>query len=698
LNKPKTIALLLCCLLSALTVGLQAQTTPATNDKEWLTQEMYRLYGTDSTARFMEVTEQLKDLCLSVGDEHLFYRAWANQVTQTYSHNGRVEAQAIFEAMQDYALKSDSKFGIYTSTQTNAYILSSSGMLDQAEKAYLEIIDYHDRYYPDESIAFAYMGLCKVYQNRKENQKIILYASKAANDPKTLPSARRIALSYICIAHADEIRKGISIEENTRKFKEAYAEYKKVAPADADMKSADIFVEFYNAKVDSVPDSMIYWANRIRSVTTRLSFLASAYQRKSDYRQAYYTMVDLKSVQDSLYRLESVKKSMENAELLGRLHAENEAKDLRLANQSLLLSHIHDELEQRRLEEEALNLMLKHREAELHSAAILMENDSLDRYNKDLQLREYQSQLEVQQGKEKIERIMLRSTIGGGLLIIAFLAFYLYRRSRHMKKLATAYSELEHTYEQLKQTTEAKERIEGELLVARDIQMSMVPHTFPDRPGLDLYAEMTPAKEVGGDLYDFTLHGDLLYLCVGDVAGKGVPASLFMAQAVRLFHALVLQQLSPREIANRLNIDLSENNDNGMFVTMFIGCADLQTGHFSFCNAGHNPPVIGGSDQGGTFIPVESNAPIGLWPKMDFVGEEIDNIKGRPLFIYTDGLNEAENPQQEQLGDERLLDIVRHVRFHNARQTIEHIHAEVERHRQGAEPNDDLTMMCLRLN
>jgi serine phosphatase RsbU (regulator of sigma subunit) len=153
---------------------------------------------------------------------------------------------------------------------------------------------------------------------------------------------------------------------------------------------------------------------------------------------------------------------------------------------------------------------------------------------------------------------------------------------------------------------------------------------------------------------------------------------------------------TPAEIATRLNDELTENNDEGMFVTMFIGLLDLPTGHLRFCNAGHNPPVIGSMDgTGADFLKVESNAPIGLFPELDYKGEEIDTIKGRALFIYTDGLNEAENTQQEQFGDERLLEILRSTAFESSRQVVEHLVQEVTRHRAGAEPNDDLTMMCI---
>ena len=270
------------------------------------------------------------------------------------------------------------------------------------------------------------------------------------------------------------------------------------------------------------------------------------------------------------------------------------------------------------------------------------------------------------------------------LITLFFIIYTLYRR-RAAKRLAEVRS--------------AKERIENELKIARDIQMSMVPSQFPEREDLDMYASMTPAKEVGGDLYGYVMQGDKLYFALGDVSGKGVPASLFMAQATRLFMTLAKQGMMPAEICTRMNDALSgEDNESGMFVTLFLGLVNLTTGHLDFCNAGHNPPVIGGGESHGDFIDMLPNAPIGLWPELEYEGEEIDTIKDRPLFIYTDGLNEAENRQQEQFGDDHLLDILRHTHFDTAQQVIDTLKAEVEQHRDGAEPNDDLTMMCIRVH
>ena len=166
-----------------------------------------------------------------------------------------------------------------------------------------------------------------------------------------------------------------------------------------------------------------------------------------------------------------------------------------------------------------------------------------------------------------------------------------------------------------------------------------------------------------------------------------------MAQATRLFQTLAKQGMSPAEIGTHINDALSgEDNEGSMFVTMFIGLLNLKTGHLSFCNAGHNPPILGGD-----FIQMFPNPPIGVLPGMEFKGEEIESIKGRPLFIYTDGLNEAENPAHEQFGDEHLLSFIRSCHYESARQLIIDIAADVEKHRNGAEPNDDLTMMCISI-
>lgn len=353
---------------------------------------------------------------------------------------------------------------------------------------------------------------------------------------------------------------------------------------------------------------------------------------------------------------------------------------------------------------EILEALGRYQDASSVYKNLIQVKDSVSGVETRNQLNEMNTLFQVDELKMEQARAQFRNTlIIIGLIVTALVIFLIFRMiaARRLKK---AHQELLVAYDQLEETTTAKERIESDLRIARNIQMGMVPHTFPEREDVDLYASMTPAKEVGGDLYGYLLipakeegQGDKLYFALGDVSGKGVPASLFMAQATRLFLTLAKQQMMPAEICDHLNDALSgEDNETGMFVTMFVGLVDLQTGHLDFCNAGHNPPVLVG-DGTTEFIEMEPNAPIGLWPGLEYVGEEIKDISNRPLFVYTDGLNEAENRQQEQFSDERLLEILQTTPFESSQQTIEMLREQVEAHRDGAEPNDDLTMLCVRV-
>ena len=404
-------------------------------------------------------------------------------------------------------------------------------------------------------------------------------------------------------------------------------------------------------------------------------------------------------------------------------HQELYEEALALNNQRMLLMmNTDDKSVQIRVRHQRARIMEsmgRFREASQLYEEMYLINDSINAHDTKRQLTEMNTlfhvdELKMQQAKEqaRLEMEKARQQKYGIILIativVVSLTIFLYFRIRSARRLKVAHEKLEDAhgkleethqqlltaYDQLEETTIAKERIESDLRIARDIQMSMVPSTFPERPDLDLYAAMTPAKEVGGDLYGYHLIDDQLYFCLGDVSGKGVPASLFMAQATRLFRTLAAQKKMPAEICTQINDALSgEDNERGMFVTMFLGLVNLKTGHLNFCNAGHNPPVFDGE-----FIEMVPNAPIGLWPGLEYEGEEIADISGKLFFVYSDGLNEAENREKEQFSDERLVELLKTTPFESARQTIEMLKEEVEKHRDGAEPNDDLTMLCLRIN
>jgi serine phosphatase RsbU (regulator of sigma subunit) len=324
--------------------------------------------------------------------------------------------------------------------------------------------------------------------------------------------------------------------------------------------------------------------------------------------------------------------------------------------------------------------------------------DSIQSSEARSQMNEFDTELSITYAENEVkEQELAKETtmlIAGGaiaVIIIAFLSFFAYRRNKHMKNLARVNNQLKEAYDQLEETTAAKERIESELRIAREIQKRMLPHVFPKRQDVDIYAMMTPAREVGGDLYGYALIDDLLYFCVGDVSGKGVPAALYMAEVTRMFRTLVDGKIMPDMIATRMNHVLSEDNEQGMFVTMFIGLINLKTGHMEYCNAGHNPPLLDGE-----YMKMESNAPIGLWPELKFEGEEVDSMYGKTLFVYTDGINEAENIRKEQFGDQRLQALLQQD-LGSARQTSETIHKAVEEFVGNAEPSDDLTKMCIKM-
>jgi serine phosphatase RsbU (regulator of sigma subunit) len=324
--------------------------------------------------------------------------------------------------------------------------------------------------------------------------------------------------------------------------------------------------------------------------------------------------------------------------------------------------------------------------------------DSIQSSEARSQMNEFDTELSITYAENEVKEQELAKEhlllYGGGviaLIVIGFMAIIGIRRSKHIKRLQSIHRKLQDAYDQLEVTTQAKERIESELRIAREIQKRMLPHVFPKRRDVDIYAMMTPAKEVGGDLYGYALIGDLLYFCVGDVSGKGVPAALYMAEVTRMFRTLVDGRLAPNDIATRLNHALVEDNDQGMFVTMFIGLIDLKTAEMNFCNAGHNPPLLNGE-----FMKIESNAPLGLWSEIKFEGEKVDNMHGKTLFVYTDGINEAENIHKEQFGDERLKSLLQKD-WGDARQTSETIHKAVEDFVGEAEPSDDLTKMCIKM-
>ena len=254
--------------------------------------------------------------------------------------------------------------------------------------------------------------------------------------------------------------------------------------------------------------------------------------------------------------------------------------------------------------------------------------------------------------------------------------------------------------EQLKNTTTEKASIESELKVAHSIQMSMLPKTFPpypERSDIDIYGQLTPAKAVGGDLFDFYIRDEKLFFCIGDVSGKGVPASMFMAVARSLFRNISAHVLEPHIIVKALNESMCEGNEMNMFVTMFVGVLDLQTGMLRYCNAGHDSPLLIGQSVG--ILPCEPNLPIGIDPDWEFCLQEVMIAPQTTIFLFTDGLNEAENSHHQQFGDQRVLELAKELLAsgdHQPMPLIQRMTAAVHFFAGAAEQSDDLTMLAIQ--
>ncbi len=254
--------------------------------------------------------------------------------------------------------------------------------------------------------------------------------------------------------------------------------------------------------------------------------------------------------------------------------------------------------------------------------------------------------------------------------------------------------------EDLKSTTASKQRLQSELVIAHDIQMGMIPTVFPERDDLDLFASMTPAKEVGGDLYDFIVEGDELYFIIGDVAGKGVPASLYMAVTRTLFRNLAGNYQSAANIMREMNHAIASTNESFIFVTAFVGVLDLKTHHLTYCNAAHNAPVMVSQDGKSVLLDVETNLPIGVEDHYKYEEQQVSFPEGSALLLYTDGLTEAtyysSDGSRRLFGEDRVLHDVEKTHHLSPVEIIDYLRQHVNVFADGTEQSDDLTMMFIR--
>lgn len=254
--------------------------------------------------------------------------------------------------------------------------------------------------------------------------------------------------------------------------------------------------------------------------------------------------------------------------------------------------------------------------------------------------------------------------------------------------------------EELKDTTIQKASIERDLSIASDIQMGMLPKKFPtkeDRDDVQLYASLTPAKAVGGDLFDFYFRDEKLFFCIGDVSGKGVPASLFMAVTRSIFRTVSVHESMPDRIVTVMNRTIADMNKTNMFVTLFVGVLDLPTGRLHYCNAGHDAPLLVGAGVGE--LSCDANIPVGFMPQWKYTLQEAHIFTGTTIFLFTDGLTEAEDINHAQFQMERVHEVAGQALAQQMQEPKELIGSMTEAVHQfvgDAEQSDDLTMMAIQ--
>ncbi len=246
-----------------------------------------------------------------------------------------------------------------------------------------------------------------------------------------------------------------------------------------------------------------------------------------------------------------------------------------------------------------------------------------------------------------------------------------------------------------------KERIGSELRIASEIQKSMLPKSFPpypERDDVEIYGSQEPAKEVGGDLFDFYIRDEKLFFCIGDVSGKGVPASLVMAVTRSLFRTLSAHLSSPERIVAQMNDSMAQTNDTNMFVTMFLGVLDLPTGRLRYCNAGHCSPLLiapPAEEKQPTPIPCLPNLPLGILPGYKYVSEELLVRPRSTVFLYTDGLTEAENAMHAQFGEERMKQVLQQMDTNSPLAIVTSMTEAVRSFVGSFRQSDDLTMLAV---
>ena len=274
-------------------------------------------------------------------------------------------------------------------------------------------------------------------------------------------------------------------------------------------------------------------------------------------------------------------------------------------------------------------------------------------------------------------RFNLFLLVFSGLVLVGFIVW---RTSRNLERLRKVNAE--------------KERIDGELRVASEIQQSMLPHSQISHNDVDIFGSLVPAREVGGDLYDFFIRDEKLFFCIGDVSGKGAPSAMVMGVVHSMFRAFSAHENNPARIVRAINEASCQGNDSNIFVTLFVGVLDLPTGHLRYCDAGHDAPMVM-VDSHWSMVNVIPHLPVGVFDDVKYGVQETHVEPGSTIFLYTDGLTEAMNMERKQFGIKRIEEVLTANSQLLPKQLLEAVSQKVHDFVGDAEQSDDLTMLAI---
>ena len=417
--------------------------------------------------------------------------------------------------------------------------------------------------------------------------------------------------------------------------------------------AAKVYNDFLETDFSKTPEGQ-FMGNDYLMAAKRWMEAAVGYESIDKLLSEYHTGYTLENLQDMM-----LKKYRAN-KMAGR-------QDSAIATSLFISEHLGEAISKARLMGAEEQETIRHKEAE-----ILDQKTEVNR-------------------KRQIAGIIIL-----GLVLLAFLAYAIHRHRVHRRHVK-AHTDLKTAYDQLETDTTSKERADSELRIASNIQRAFIPRQFPHLNNIDLFASLTPCKEVGGNFYDALIRDNMLFFCIGDVDSKGVPAAVTLATVKSQFHAAASHENQPQRIVSTINQILTENSDKPTAVTLFVGVLDLLTGRMKYTNAGHTAPLLVGSGIG--LLPIDENTPVGQQVNSTFTSQSTLIDPGSVIFLYTNGVTEAENKNHDKFGQDRMMGEALqtlHGKDSNPESLVERISDVINRFTGGIEQNDDLAMMAIR--